>query len=723
MKFYLALLFAAAFNCLMAQSTENQTGPINPKLNAIPKYHSNVVDTFFGTPVPDPYRWLESLGSDSVKEWLKKEKSYTQSEESGFDNSYIGAINKMTSDQGIGFHYLKKVGAYFFQLAYTGHFSSPVLFYRKKYDSEEMLACNPVDFSTINSNPSITDYALSNDAKYLAVSLSDAGSDWQTIRIMNLNSQFPLKDRIDWVKFSNVAWWKDGFFYSRYEQPGKDEVHLAENKGQKLCYHKLGDKQESDQVVYNIPQNAKFSFRFEITPDKKYLIIYSSIKLGGKQSNIVAFKDLDGENGLFEEFQPIIMEPADSAWGGYEVIDFINGKFVVSATRGAPKGKVLLFDKTHTNAAEVLIPEYQEVLTGVHHIGGRLLCTYQGTGTVIAGIYDYEGKFLAKLNFPPGVVAHGFYGSPSDTEVFYYQNAFYCPPVVAQLNIAQNKTEYFGKTSVHFEVKNYTTDIVIYKSKDGTDIPMYLTHRKDLKMTNNNPVLLYGYGGFGVSTLPFYSFSNIIFFESGGILAVPLIRGGGEFGEQWHRDGSHLKKLNSFDDFIAAAEYLIKSGYTCKGHLAITGASNGGLLVGAMLTQRPDLFKVAIADVGAFDMLRYQLFTTGKYAEDEFGVSSNYVDFKNLLSYSPLHNLKSEVDYPATLIITSENDDRVPHLHSYKFLASLQEKSVGTNPHILYFQKDQGHNGSTTISEHTEKQSFELTFMFHQFKLPLKTGF
>ncbi len=680
---------------------------------------TNVVDTVWGTAVEDPYRWLESLNSDSTAEWFKQQRKITRTEKTKFYASYTDIYGKLISDGGASFPNFIKEGPYYFQFKYTTEYSTPILFYKTKVDGDLVEAYNPNIY--FNKEPvTVEDFYLSNDARYLAVSLSIAGTDWRTIKVRDLKKGKNLPDKIEWVKFSNICWTDSGFFYSKFKDPPAGLTHIAANSQQQLCFHKLGDSTANDGVVYSIPDKANTFFHFDVTSDNQYLILYTAAKLNGEWCSVVAYQDL--EEGIYGGMN-LFLASSFKDEISYNVIDHLNGKFLVQTNLDAPHCRLLLCDKDAVNKLELLVPEYKEILKSVYHVNKKIVCLYFNNGSYTACLFDYEGELLNGIKFPQGINVKGFYGEPSDTVVGYYQNAFYTPPVVYTWNLNSYKTEQADVTKVHYDADDYTTEIVTYKSKDGTEVPMYLTHKKKLKRSAKNPVILYGYGGFGISTTPFYTFANILFFENNGILAVPLIRGGGEFGKTWHDQGKGLNKQNSFDDFISAAEYLIDSGYTSKERLALRGGSNGGLLVGAVLTQRPDLFKVAIGEMGVYDMLRYHLFTGNRFIGGEYGTSNDSIQFKNLLKYSPLHNVKSKVDYPATLLLTAQNDDRVPPFHSYKFLAALQANADNTKPHILYFEEEAGHQGAERIDYRTSSDAFILAFIFRQMGIDALTGF
>jgi prolyl oligopeptidase len=722
----LFLSFFLLVVCELKSQNEDSLFDVSSKnASVFTSYKGDVIDTIFGTLVPDPYRWLESLNSNATKDWLEKQRAITQKEKGKFRGGYMDAYSTLTNFSGGYNDNLIRKGRFYFSFGYDAewynqvYFTSPALFYRDSLNGQEYLAFDPNLYSR-KDIISIEDFTVSDDGKYLVVCLSHSGSDWRQIRVKNIRSQKNLPDTINCVKFSNIVWWDNGFFYSRYKYPPKGGIQLTSNTQQQLYYHKLGEAQESDKPIYSVPDESNSVFRFELTSDNQYLIIYTKAKIKGKWCDVVMYKDLN--EGVLSEMELLIAtSPEEKA--NYEVIDMINGKFAVETNAQAPNSRILFFSKDSLNHATTFIPQYDEVLQSVYHVGKKLVCVYFDNGSYSACIFDYEGRLLTTISFDVGVSVNGFWGSPDDSVVLYTQHSFFYPAVVYKLNLNRLQVDVVSKTFINYHPEFYESGIVTYMSKDGTEIPMYLTYKKGLNLSGKNPVVLYGYGGFGKSITPYYNFSSILFFANGGILAVPMIRGGGEFGEKWHEEGSRLKKQNSFDDFISAAEFLIANNYTTKEKLIIKGSSNGGLLVGAMLTQRPDLFKAAIAEMGIFDMLRYPRFTGGRFWADEYGDPANPYDFQNLLNYSPYHNVKENKSYPATLLVTAANDDRVPPFHTYKFLAALQAKSGDQKPHILYSSDNAGHKGPRTIEASIKQEAFELAFVLDQLGMKLKPGF
>jgi len=696
---YVLLLWLAVFTTGYATAQDTLFNPLT--------YQSQVTDTFFGTPVADPYRWLEDINSDSTRQWLKAQRKITRAARSKFTLKFMSIYT--TLDEGYRFSpgRIFKQGPYYFQLASIALNRPPVVLYStKEEDFDVAYDANKLTGKAVNY---IVDYELAPDSQHLAVQVSKEGGDWREIHVCNLKKKAEPIEVIKWVRFSNLEWYKDGFFYSRFEKVADDSLHVAANKGQQLLYHKLGTNTDKDLLIHVIPDKANSVFKFHLSPDKRYLIFYSAASIKGRMCSIVSYRDLN--DGIFAEQKLLIATPINSQFR-YEVVDVIDSFFVIKTDYNSPTGYVFKIHRDSTNDAVVVIPPYKEILVEAEHINHKLLCLYAHQGMYKAVAFDYAGKPLSVLNFDTGTVINGFYGDKDDTVAYFRQNGFYYPPVLCSLDLKRNKYDPIKDTYTNFTPSEFVTKLVNYKSNDGTVVPMYLTYRKTTNLKKQNPVLLYGYGGFGISVSPFYDYAHVLFCASGGVLAVPLIRGGGENGKQWHQLGKGMYKQNSFDDFAAAAQYLIDNNYTTADKLAIKGASNGGLLVAAMLTQHPELFKAAVAEVGVYDMLRYQLYTGGRFWLSEYGNINDSAQFANLLSYSPYHNLKAGVNYPATMIVTAENDERVSPLHSYKLLAQMQQVSANKEPHILYFEEDSGHSGGITFNSHVDQQAVIWSFIF-----------
>jgi len=552
---------------------------------------------------------------------------------------------------------------------------------------------------------------FSKDDKYVTYSRSEAGSDWQELRVMEVASKKELSDQIRWVKFTGAAWHGNGFYYSGYDKPAEGQELTAMNKFQKIFYHKLGDPQDKNIVVYEDPDHPMRYVSAGVTEDERYMFLYMT---EGTHGNELYFKDLSAKD---MDFMPLIT--------GFEydsyVIDSISEKFLVLTNIEAPNYRVILMDfqKPGKENWQTIIPEKSEVLSSASTVGSQLFCNYLKDATTQIFQYDLSGKLVGEIDLPTLGSGGGFSGKREDEITFYSFSSFTYPPTIYKYDIKSGKSEVFHKTEVNFNPDDYEAKQVFYSSKDGTKVPMFIVHKKGLEIDGQRPTYLYGYGGFNSSRRPYFDPTIILLLEIDGVYATACIRGGGEYGEEWHRGGMLLNKQNVFDDFIAAGEYLIRENYTSKERLAIAGASNGGLLVGACITQRPDLFKVAFPAVGVMDMLRYHKFTVGWGWVVEYGSSDDKTHFENLYSYSPLHNIKDGVAYPATLVTTADHDDRVVPAHSFKFIATLQEKHKGENPVLIRIETRSGHGASST-TKRLEEIADKWSFMFYNMGLEVE---
>jgi len=647
----------------------------------------DVVDDYFGTKVADPYRWLEDENSPEVKKWVEEENKVTF--------AYLEKIpyrEKLRQRIREVYNYPRysspfRAGEYYFFYKNDGLQNQSVIYIQKGLEGKPEVFIDPNKLAP-DGTVRIGLVGFSKDNRYVTYSRSEAGSDWRELRVMEIASKKELSDRIQWVKFSGSSWLGDGFFYSGYDKPQPGQELTAANKFQKIFYHKLGEPQEKDTLVY---EDKEHPFRYksvDLTEDKRFMILSIS---EGTSGNELYYKDMSKKKMKFE---PLIKGFTNDSY----VIDNVGNDLLVYTNIDAPNYKVILMDPQNPAKEnwKTVIPEKPEVLRSASIVGGNLFCSYLKDAYTRVYQYDLEGNLIREIKLPGLGTVSGFYGKKEDKITFYTFTSFTTPPTIYKYDIASGKSEVFHKAEVKFNPEDYVVKQVFYKSKDGTKVPMFIVHKKGLKQDGSNPTYLYAYGGFNISLLPSFSPTRIVLLENGVIYAQPNLRGGGEYGEKWHKAGMRLNKQNVFDDFIAAAEYLIKEKYTSKDKLAIAGGSNGGLLVGACMTQRPDLYKVALPAVGVMDMLRYHKFTVGWGWAVEYGSSDNEKDFKNLYSYSPLHNIKEGVSYPATLVTTADHDDRVVPGHSFKFAATLQEKHKGRNPVLIRIETRSGHGASST---------------------------
>ena len=650
---------------------------------------------YFGTSVSDPYSWLEDDRAPDTEAWVEAQNQVT------FD--YLGKIpfrDALRKRLGEIYDYpkfsapSKKRDLYFFNKN-EGLQNQSVLWVQNGLEgAPEVL----IDANTLSEDGTtrLGGFAASKDARYAAYMLNQSGSDWQQIRVMDLNSRRDLADEINWVKISGMAWQGDGFYYSRYDAPeNQDKAYSAVNEFHKVYFHKVGTSQDADELIYQdpSPDNGGRFHSAGTTDDERFVILSISDRGKGLDGNQILVRDNQSEG---KKFVPITDDSFEFRYG---VIGNIGGKLLVETNKGAANERVVLVDPTNADEAnwQTLLPETDEPIVSVSQVGGKLIVTTMKDVTHRARVYDETGQFENEIALPALGTVGGFGGQEDDKEVFYTFTSFAYPPTIYRYNIADKTSTVFRAPQIKVNPADYETKQVFYPSKDGTQIPMFIVSRKGLRLDGQNPTLLYAYGGFKISLNPGFSALLTAWLEQGGVYAVANLRGGGEYGEAWHQAGMKLKKQNVFDDFIAAAEFLKTSGYTSTEKLAIQGGSNGGLLVGAVMAQRPDLCKVALPAVGVMDMLRYHRFTIGYNWAAEYGsADENAETFRNLYAYSPLHNLKKGVNYPATLITTADHDDRVVPAHSFKFAAMLQAMNGGDNPVLIRIETKSGHGSSNT---------------------------
>lgn len=662
----------------------------------------DVVDDYHGIKVADPYRWLEDDKSIETQNWVEAQNKVTF----GYLNN-IPFRNKIKDRFTEIFNYPKygapfKEGNKYYFFKNDGLQNQSVLYSKKGLDDIEEVFLDPNKFSK-DGTKSLTTLSFSKDGRYLVYGVSSGGSDWNEFFVMDAVTKKKLSDHLKWIKFSGAAWAKNGFYYSRYPKPTGSELS-SKNVHNKVYYHKLGDKQQNDILIYQEPNNPKRGFNVQTTEDERFLIIYKS---EGTSKNAFMVKDLSIPNSDFIS----IVEDCEN---NYSIIDNIDDKLLVRTDYNAPNYKLILIDTKYPAKEnwEDLIPESKNVLHSARIIGNKLIVTYIEDVTHQAYIFDLNGNLEDKIKLP-GLGTVWFSGKRNENIAFYTFTSFTSPGTIYKFDVKTRESQLYKQIELKFDFDNYITKQVFYPSKDGTKIPMFIVHRKDLILNGNNPTYLYAYGGFNVSMLPTFSASRLILLENGGVFALANIRGGGEYGEQWHRAGMLENKQNVFDDFIAAAEYLINSGYTNPNKLAIAGGSNGGLLIGAVINQRPDLFKVAIPAVGVMDMLRFHKFTIGYYWIVEYGSSDNPEQFKYLYSYSPLHNINENLNYPAVLVTTADHNDRVVPAHSYKYIATLQKKYKGENPVLIRIETKTGHGAGKPTSKVIDEVTDIWSFVFY----------
>ena len=664
-------------------------------------------DDYFGTVVKDPYRWLEDDNSAETKEWVEKENAITQSYLSKIP--YRDAVKKRLEEM---WNYAKysspfKEGNYYYFYKNDGLQNQSVLYRQKGLDAKPEVFIDPNVMSK-DGTAAIGTPSFSKSKKYAVYLEAQAGSDWQEAHVMNVSDKSLLKDEIKFIKFSGTSWkGDDGFYYSRYPMPDEKSKLTTQNQNHKVYYHKLGTPQTEDQLIYEDKDHPLRTVGARLTEDGRFLLLNKSEGTSGDELWVKDMKNTSPENDFILLIKGFNTES--------NFIDNDGGKLLVRTNSDAPNYRVVLIDPANPAKENwtTVIPERQELLDGVGTAGGKLFLTYLKDASSRIYQTDYKGHLEREIKLPGVGSASGFNGNKEDKEIFYSYSSFNYPPAIFRYNIASGKTDLFRKSEVKINTDDYETIQSFFTSKDGTKVPMFITYKKGLRLDGKNPTLLYGYGGFNIPMTPGFSISNAFFIEQGGVFVVVNLRGGNEYGEAWHKAGMLQNKQNVFDDFIGAAEYLIKNKYTNSDKLAIRGGSNGGLLVGAAMTQRPELFKVAIPQVGVMDMLRYHKFTIGWAWATEYGRSDKKEDFENLYKYSPLHNLKPGVKYPATLVTTGDHDDRVVPAHSFKFAATLQAYNDGTNPTLIRIETKAGHGAGKPTSKQIEEAADIWSFVMY----------
>jgi len=695
------LVFCMVFGLFLFAFTRDEKPPIKyPVTKKV-----NQVDDFFGTKVEDPYRWLEEMNSPETRQWINAEIEVTEKYLSSIE--FRPQLKERFTELWNYERYSapSKEGDYYIFSKNDGLQEQNVVYMQKGPEGKPEVLLDPNTFSK-DGSISLTDVSFSKDQDYLSYGISRGGSDWQEYYVMKVKTREKMNDHIQWVKFSSSSWYKDGFFYSRYDEPPKDANKLkVKIQDQKIYYHKVGTPQAEDKLIFQDSGNPQRIYIGSMTDDEKYLLITAFE--GAADHNLSYYKNLEKDSPV----TPVIAK----AMGHFNVVDAIGGKFLFVTDYEAPNYKLVLIDpqKPQKEHWETIIPEAADKLNSVSYVGGRLIASYLKDANTKVSVFDVKGKKLYDVQLPGIGTARGFSGKREDNEVFYTFTSFTIPGAIYRYNIKENKSELFRKSNVKFNAEAYETREVFYESKDKTRVPLFIVHKKGLPMNGQNPTMLYGYGGFNSPIRPSFRISIIPLLENGGVYAAACLRGGNEYGEKWHRAGMLEKKQNVFDDFIAAAEYLVSTGYTSPQKLAIMGASNGGLLIGAVMNQRPDLFKVAIPDVGVMDMLRFHKFTIGWAWVGEYGSSENPEQFKFLYQYSPLHNIKAGVEYPATLVATADHDDRVFPAHSFKYIATLQEKYKGKNPVLIRIETQVGHGAGTATSKSIQLYTDIYSFMFY----------
>ena len=649
------------------------------------------VDNYHGVKIADPYRWLEDDHSAETAQWVEAQNKVTF--------GYLEKIpyrGQMKERLERLFNYPKysapfRRGENYIFSKNTGLQNQSVLYIQKGLGGTPEVLLDPNKLSA-DGTSRLGAFALSRDGRYVAYGVSGGGSDWQEASVMEIATRKQLPDHLKWMKASGLAWAGSGFFYSRYDAPEAGHELSSKNEYQKVYFHRVGTDQSADELVYEDKLNAQRFHNVDTTEDERYAILYVSDRGKGKDGDAIYFRDLSAAD---KKFHPIVSEITNDR---FTVLDHVGGKFLVETNQHAPNYRIALFDPANPKSPwKDVIPEKSDPIEAVHPAGGKLFATYRKDVTTKAYVYSMDGKLENEIQMPGAGTANGFGGNHDDKFVFYSYQSMNYPPTIFRYDIASRDNAVFRSPDIPaFNPDQYETKQVFYPSKDGTKIPLFLVHKKGLKLDGTNPTLLYAYGGFNITTPPTFNSLRLALLEQGFVYASANIRGGGEYGEKWHEQGMKLKKQNVFDDFIAAGEWLIANHYTSPAKLAINGGSNGGLLVGAVMNQRPELFRVAIPQVGVMDMLRFQKFTIGWNWIADYGSSDNPEEFKAIAAYSPLHDIRAGGKYPATLITTADHDDRVVPAHSFKYAATLQAKASPDRPVLIRIDTKSGHGASNT---------------------------
>lgn len=672
----------------------------------------NTVDNYFGTEVPDPYRWLENDTSQATADWVEAENQVTGGylAKIPFREQLKQRLTGLVNYERIGLPQ-KKHGKYYF-FKNDGLQNQSVLYVKDSLNGEASVLLDPNTLSD-DGTVALSDISFSSDGKYMAYAISRNGSDWREICVIDLATRQLLDDHILWSKFSGASWKGDGFYYSAYDVPvaGKEFSNVNENI--KIYYHQLGEPQSKDVPVFQNPKEPKRFYTAQTSEDERILFIIES---GAGSGNNLFIRDLTKTNA------PVVALTEDMEYTYYPV-EVIGDKIYIFTNYRSPKYRIMTADAAKPKLSEwkELVPENESVLSDAQIIGGHLILTYDKDASNHAYVFGLDGKQRHEIALP-ALGSVGFSGDKDDRETFYSFTSFTCPATIFKYDIDANVSELYLAPQVAFTPEDYVTEQVFYPGRDGTEIPMFLTYKKGLEKDGNNPVFLYGYGGFNISLNPGFSTNRLPFLENGGIYVQTNLRGGGEYGEDWHQAGVRMNKQNVFDDFIAAAEYLIREKYTRPEKLSIVGGSNGGLLVGAAVNRRPDLFKVAVPQVGVMDMLRYHLFTIGWNWASDYGTSADSEEmFRYLYAYSPLHNIKNDgTAYPAILVTTADHDDRVVPAHSFKYTATLQASDTGGAPKLIRIETKAGHGGGKPLAKQIEETADIYAFIMYNLGMKMR---
>lgn len=668
-------------------------------------------DNYHGTLVADPYRWLEEENNSETRQWIQDQSKLT------FD--YLDSLpSRNTIRDRIAelWNYprlsspTQKNGKYFF-FKNDGLQNQPVFYCQRSLDATPEIVLDPNTFSD-DGTVALTFCRLSQDARYVGYGIAATGSDWQTVHVRDIETGQEIDNNVEWVKFSFINWTHDnqGFFYSRYPAPEPDKQYSASNLYHTIYYHRLGTSQDQDILIHQDKENPKLNFYSEISDDGRYLFV----SISGVAGPINKLGYIDLEDSLHPVFHnPLIVLTGDLE-GSFHPINNDGNTFYIQTNFEAPHGRIIKVDTTNPSPEhwETILPEGKDTLSNAVLVRDQIFATYLHNAYNVVRVYNLSGEFKRELPTPPLSTVMGTASTRNTDEIFYIVTSYLFPTTIYRYDLATDVLEPFYQPEIEFAPEEYETKQLWFTSKDGTQVPMSVTHRKGIDLNGKNPTILYGYGGFNKALTPGFSVVQAVWIERGGIYVNVNLRGGGEFGDEWYRSGTQERKQNVFDDFIAAAEHLIDVGYTSPEYLAVKGGSNGGLLVGAIMTQRPDLIAVATPAVGVLDMLRYHQFTIGRAWAQDYGTSDDPDMFSVLYGYSPLHNLQEGVNYPATLVITGDHDDRVVPAHSFKFAARLQECQTNGKPALIRIETRAGHGAGKPLNLIIQQAADELSFIW-----------
>ncbi|MDG1875253.1 MAG: prolyl oligopeptidase family serine peptidase [Mariniblastus sp.] len=688
---------------LMTTSGFAQEKMVYPKTKRVDQ-----IDNFFGTPVSDPFRWLEEdvRKSDEVRAWVDAQNQVTFAaiEKLPYRKEIESRLTELWDYEKYGVPFRR--GDRFFYYKNDGLQNQSVLYKLETLDAKPEVLVDPNQWSA-DGTDAMGGMAFSDNGELMAYGIQKAGSDWRSWKVMEVESGRDLSDELNWIKFGGVSWTKDskGFYYSCYDAPKSGEKFQGLNLGQKVYYHKIGDNQKDDQLIHSNPENPKWGFLPSVTEDGRYLVI--TVWQGTDDRYRILYRDLESKNSdltvLIDNFE-----------NEYSFIGNEGSKFYFKSDFEAPKKCILVIDVNDPAKEnwQVVVPEAEEAMESAGIVGGYLILDHLKDAKTQIKLYDLNGKYEREVDFPGIGSAGGFGGRRDHTETFYSFSSFNQPPSIYRYDLKSGKSTLIRRAKVDFNPDDFEVKQVFYTSKDGTKVPMFIAHKKGLVLDGTNPTLLYAYGGFNISLTPSFSIQRLQWMEMGGVFAMPNLRGGGEYGKEWHKAGTKTKKQNVFDDFIAAGEYLIENKYTSSNNLGIQGGSNGGLLVGACMTQRPDLYGACLPAVGVMDMLRFHKFTAGRFWVDDYGCADeSKQEFEALNAYSPYHNLVDGTSYPATMVTTADTDDRVVPGHSFKFAARLQEAHDGPNPVLIRIESKAGHGAGKPTAKIIEEVADQWAFL------------